>query len=132
MHSLHSTKALLAFRLGTTGLLLFGLDFATTFVLGPISIITSDPKLLRWALYALCGLPVTGLFYLLWGIRARCPLCLNPPLVPRRCQKHRTAQTFAGSYRLRVALSVFFRGRFTCPYCGEPTRMTVRDRHARH
>jgi hypothetical protein len=131
MHYLHSAKSLLAFRLGILGLCLLGLDLLAILVVGPVGLILGDPKLLRWTLFGLLALPVTGLFYLFFGWRARCPLCMNPVLVLRACQKHRNASTLAGSHRLRVATSALFAGRFTCPYCGERTRLVVRDRHHR-
>ncbi len=60
--------------------------------------------------------------------RTRCPLCLTPVLANKACSKHRKAQSFLGSYRLRVALSIFFRGYFTCQYCNESTAIEVRTR----
>lgn len=60
--------------------------------------------------------------------RARCPLCLTPVLAVKGCAKHRSARTFIGSYRLRVALAILFKDRFHCPYCHEPTAMEVRNR----
>jgi len=131
MHYLHSGKAWLAFRFGALGMLLFAINLLVPTVLGPLGLLTHDSNLLRWTLYFMAGLPVTGLIYLLWGSRARCPLCLNPPLVTRSCAKHRTAGTLAGSYRLRVATAIFLTGRFTCPYCGERTCCQVRDRNRR-
>jgi hypothetical protein len=102
-----------------------------TLIVGPVALILADPKLLRWTLFLVGGLPVTGLLYYFFGSRARCPLCMNPALVLRRCQKHRNARTLGGSYRFRVATAIFFTGRFTCPYCGERTRLVVRDRRQR-
>ena len=69
--------------------------------------------------------------YLLeWALssRARCPLCMIPPLHPKRCQKNRRARRLLGSYRLQVATSVLFRDHFQCPYCGEATKIAVRER----
>lgn len=63
--------------------------------------------------------------------RARCPLCVVQPLQRRACSKHREARRLLGSYRLRVALSILFRGWFRCPYCNEPTAMEVRQRGQR-
>ncbi len=64
--------------------------------------------------------------------RTRCPLCLTPSLAKKNCSKHRNARRLLGSYRLRVALSILFRGHFRCPYCGEPTAMEVRERRRHH
>jgi hypothetical protein len=85
-----------------------------------------------WELWAGLGLlaltPVAALIQRVLSDRARCPLCMTPPLVHKTCQRNRHARTFLGSYRLRVALSVLFRKHFTCPYCGEPTKCEVRRR----
>jgi len=90
-----------------------------------------EPRILdEWELWTGLGLLATSLllFFVqrLMAGRAKCPLCLTPPLVHKSCQKNREARTFLGSYRLRVALSVLLLRRFTCPYCGEPTRCEVR------
>lgn len=60
--------------------------------------------------------------------RTRCPLCLTPVLARKACSKNRNARTLFGSYRIRVAAGVLFKGSFRCPYCNEPTAMQVRDR----
>lgn len=65
---------------------------------------------------------------LLIGERTRCPLCLTPVLGNKRCAKHRSAKTILGSYRLRVALAIFFTESFRCPYCNEPSVLLIRDR----
>jgi len=74
------------------------------------------------------GAFVTFLFHLVVASRARCPLCTIPPLVRKGCQKSRKARRFCGSYRLRVAGGILFRGAFQCPYCGEPTKLMVREK----
>lgn len=67
-----------------------------------------------------------------WSLagRTRCPLCLTPVLARNGCSKHRNARTVLGSYRLRVATGILFRGTFHCPYCHEPSMMAVRTRRA--
>jgi hypothetical protein len=60
--------------------------------------------------------------------RARCPLCTIPPLLRKGCQKNRQSKRVFGSYRMRVAMTVLLRGSFQCPYCGESTKLRVRDR----
>lgn len=60
--------------------------------------------------------------------RCRCPLCLGPPLARKACVKHRSATRLFGSYRLRVAHSIVWKGCFRCPFCGETTVMQVRQR----
>jgi hypothetical protein len=65
----------------------------------------------------------------LLAARTRCPLCLTPVLAQKACAKNRNARKLFGSYRIRVAVGVLFKGSFRCPYCNEPTAMEVRDRH---
>ena len=64
----------------------------------------------------------------LGSFSARCPLCMNPVLHTRGCQKHRKARKFFGSFRLRVARDIVFKNKFLCPYCGEPTVCAPRER----
>jgi hypothetical protein len=128
MHRLPSKAALRNLRLGTVFLLLFGLALMVFVGLGLAAILTRDPAVVRVFLYTGGAVPLLGLLYLIFGSRTKCPLCMNPPLRPRRCQKHRNAKKLFGSYRLRVAFSVFSRGNFVCPHCGEPTLLEVRDR----
>lgn len=50
----------------------------------------------------------------------RCSLCMTPLWVGRKCQKHRNAKpAFGVSYRLELAISLLFKDRYRCPYCGE-------------
>lgn len=60
--------------------------------------------------------------------RARCPLCMIPPLHPKSCQKNKRARRLFGSYRLHVATHVLFFDYFQCPYCGEATKISLRER----
>ena len=71
--------------------------------------------------------PVILLFQRILSEQAKCPLCMTPPLVHRDCQRSRNARRLFGSYRLRIACAVLLRGKFTCQYCGEPTRCVIRD-----
>jgi hypothetical protein len=128
MHRLPSKAALRNLRLGTVFLLLFGLALVVFVGLAIAVIATRNPLLIKIFIYTAIALPVLGILYLIFGSRTKCPLCMNPPLRPRRCQKHRNARKFFGSYRLRVASSVFLRDNFVCPHCGEPTMLEVRDR----
>lgn len=76
-------------------------------------------------------LVVAGLVVIVQWIlaqRTQCPLCMTPVLAKKSCMKHRSAKSFMGSHRLRVALTILFKGSFRCPYCNEPTAMEVRDR----
>ena len=62
------------------------------------------------------------------GARARCPLCLIPPLHQKKCQKDRRVKRLFSSYRLKVATDVLFKDYFRCPYCGEATKVASRGR----
>lgn len=128
MHRLHSRTALNSFRLGTLLMLLFSASLIAAMVLGILGLINGSPELLRWFLITIAATPVLGISYLITGHRARCPLCMNPPIVPRRCQKHRNSRRLFGSYRLRVAAAIMFSGTFVCPYCGERTALELRER----
>lgn len=131
MHRLPSSTSLRNFRLATLLIFMLGAGLLGFLGLGAAAVLLGDHQLVRVFLWVAGSLPVIALVYLVIGLRARCPLCMNPPLAPRRCQKHRRARTILGSHRLRVALAIFFRGRFTCPYCGEVTSMEVRQSRRR-
>lgn len=66
------------------------------------------------------------------AMQTKCPLCITPVLAAKNCSKNKKAKRFFGSYRLRVATSLLFRNYFRCPYCSEPTQLTVRPRGPRH
>lgn len=81
---------------------------------------------------------ITGLVLLLLAIflgivqravaaSAKCPLCMMSPLSRSGCVKHRRVRSFLGSKRMPVALSILTRGWFRCPYCNEPTEMTLKS-----
>ena len=51
----------------------------------------------------------------------RCPLCMGPLWGNQKCQKSSKVKPALGvSYRLGMAKSIVFRGRYRCIYCGEP------------
>ena len=51
--------------------------------------------------------------------QCRCQLCQSPLLKSLKCSKSIKASRLFGSYRLKVATSTIFTGKFRCPYCGE-------------
>jgi hypothetical protein len=53
---------------------------------------------------------------------------MMPVMGSKGCSKHRKTSTFFGSSRLPVALSVLFLGRCRCPYCNEPTELSLKTR----
>lgn len=71
-----------------------------------------------------------GSLVLQWiiSLQTRCPLCITPVLAVKSCSKNKKARTFLGSYRLRVANNILLRNYFRCPYCSEPTELTVRTK----
>jgi len=71
---------------------------------------------------------IFGITQMILASKARCPLCMTPPLASKRCSKHREARTLLGSYRLRAAVWMVTRGYFRCPFCNEPTAMEPRQR----
>jgi hypothetical protein len=74
---------------------------------------------------------LVAILQFLVGQRTRCPLCMAPVLAPARCSKHRHSRTLFGSHRLRVAVAIFFRNSFRCPYCNESAELEVRTRRHR-
>ncbi len=62
------------------------------------------------------------------GAKTRCPLCMTPVMAANGCSKNRKALKLLGSYRLRVAVSVVFKGWFRCPYCNEPSVLQLRTK----
>ena len=132
VYRLQSTTALHRFRLGSWLLLLFLVSAGVTPALALAGMALHSHALLQAFFYCVAAPPALGLAYLIIGNQARCPLCMNPPLTPRRCQKHKNARRSAGSIRLGVAAGIFFKGRFVCPYCGETTLMEVSQRRMMH
>jgi hypothetical protein len=126
MHRLHSKSSIWRLRIAAAllclkclmvpsvaGLLLYSLIIHNTFL-----ILTSAALLL-----------LTGAIVVIqWIIsqRTHCPHCMTPVLAAKQCAKHKRAKSLFGSHRLRVALSVLFRGMFRCPYCNEPTALEIR------
>ena len=81
----------------------------------------------QWLLIALGALALHMVFRIwryTFSLRVRCPLCHGTPLHVKRCGKHRSANKFLFfGYRASTALSMLFRGRFNCMYCGTPYRL---------
>jgi hypothetical protein len=95
------------------------------------SIMTDDPSLTKIGIVLLVLAVLVAILQFLVGQRTRCPLCMAPVLAPGRCSKHRHARTLFGSHRLRVAVAIFFRNSFRCPYCNESAELEVRTRRHR-
>jgi hypothetical protein len=131
MHRLPSDSAVRRIRLAA--LLLAGKCPVTAAGAGVLaySITINDRNLavIGAGLFLLTGLMV--LLQWLIAVRANCPLCMTPVLGNKKCAKHRSARTFFGSHRLRVALMVLCLNRFRCPYCGESCEVKARTRRPR-
>jgi hypothetical protein len=128
MHRLRSKSSITHFKLSAFLLCLKCLLVPTAFGFLVDSIFFKNKEFPTMAL-VLGGLAFCVTF-IQWIMsqRTRCPLCLTPVLAVKSCSKHRSARPLFGSYRLRVALAILFKGRFYCPYCHEPTAMEVRYR----
>lgn len=128
MHRLPSNTTIFRFRSSSMLLWLAVLSFFSGLVVMMVGFFHSGDG------HVLLGGQLVGAslasYILEWGVssRARCPLCMIPPLHPKRCQKNRRAKRLLGSYRLQVATSVLFRDHFHCPYCGEATKIALRER----
>ena len=128
MHRFQSKSTITRFRFAS--LLICGLCLLVPLVVVVLAdgIVRNDSRQTILGM-GLGGLTVVvGILQWVVASRTRCPLCMTPVLATKGCSKHRHAQTFCGSHRLRVALAILFRGSFTCPYCNEPSVMEVRHR----
>lgn len=128
MHRLPSNSSIFRFRCSSLLLWLSVLCFLSGLVVMALGFVHSrDWQVLLGGQLVGSGLAAYALEWVL-SSRARCPLCMIPPLHPKRCQKNRRARRLLGSYRLQVATSVLFRDHFHCPYCGEATKIALRER----
>ncbi len=128
MHRLPSSSSIIRFRCSSLLLWLSILTFLSGLMVMSVGFFHSrDGDVLLGGKLVASGLAA---YVMEWALssRARCPLCMIPPLHPKRCQKNRRARRLLGSYRLRVATSVMFQNHFQCPYCGEATKIAVRER----
>lgn len=128
MHSLPNQNAVRRFRLAAVLLLMKWMLFAGAAGLCAYSMLMERRDLIYLGIGLMLLAVIISLAHWLVGARARCPLCLVPSFSHQQCAKNRKAMHFLGSYRLFVSLAVIFKGSFRCPYCGEPTAITVRQR----
>jgi hypothetical protein len=128
MHRFRSKSIINRFRLVSMLVCLKFLLLPAAIALIITSVARSDIRLVILALWL--GGAAFLLIIVQWitAARTRCPLCMTPVLAKKGCSKHRHSRKLFGSYRLRVATSVLTKGRFTCPYCNEPSSMEVRHR----
>jgi hypothetical protein len=127
MHRFSSRHVINRFRLASLLLFLkYGGIVVSAFILVKATLHGDREGIMIGA--AIAGATLLALLLqLLVAERTRCPLCLTPVLGNKGCSKHRNAKTVLGSYRLRVALAIFFKDSFRCPYCDEPSVLEVRS-----
>jgi hypothetical protein len=131
MHSLPNQSSIRRFRFAAVLLLLRWLLFYSSLGMLAYSIAIERRDL------ACVAMGLFGIALFIWvshwviSRRARCPLCFVPSFSHQLYARSNKAKHFLGSYSLFVAICVIFKGRFRCPYCGEPTALEVRQRNAR-
>jgi hypothetical protein len=128
MHQFRSKSTILRFKAASLLLCLRCLLAPLASITLLYAVFQDDRKLAHVGIGLGVAAVVSTLSQWILAARARCPLCQTPVLASKDCAKHRRARSFLGSYRLRVALSILFKGTFHCPYCSEKSAMTVRRR----
>jgi hypothetical protein len=126
MHSLPTQELVNRFRLLAFLLVLSRVLVPCWLGLLVYALVRTDWEKVYFSLGLLGVILLLMLIQWLLAARARCPLCLGPPLSRNACVKHRDARKLLGSYRSMVAVSIIFRGLFKCPYCGESTAIQSR------
>lgn len=101
------------------------LSGATSAVLVAALWLTGDENLI---IPTAVGAGVFTLLVLLQSVlswRTSCQLCQTYVLREIRCSKSPKTRPLFGSYRLKVAVTIVFKGEFCCPYCGEEFNIWV-------
>lgn len=79
---------------------------------------------LTWVVSLLFVLVVSALSYFYYANKARCIVCRQPPLMPKKCIKHKKAHHVKGAgYILPTALQLLRYKWFYCTYCGTAIRL---------
>ncbi len=128
MHSYRSKRPIVWLRICAITLPLLIIACIAQIVFFTYAILHSSTDIMKQGLYGIGACAAIALIYLLSSHQSKCPLCRSGPMTSSRCARHRTAGKVLGSYRLRVMCSVLFTNRFRCPYCGESTRLKVKDK----
>lgn len=80
--------------------------------------------MLWWVIGLISGLFVSALFYLFWGISARCRVCGQRQFAPKKCLKNKKAHHIPLiGYIFPTALHSIFYKWFYCTYCGTAVRL---------
>lgn len=128
MHSYRSKRPIFWLRICAITLPVVIIAWMAQIVFLIYAIVNSSPEIMRQVLYGLAVCVAISLLHLLSAHHGKCPLCRSGPMTSQRCARHRMAGKTLGSYRLSVMFSVLFMNRFRCPYCGESTRLKVKEK----
>ncbi len=128
MHQFRSSSTIFRIRIASA-LLLLGYPLVVV-SLGVLvyALLHNDRELATQVPLLFAVAVVMLIFHWVIARRTHCPLCMTPVLAKNHCSKHRRARKMLGSYRLRVAVAVLVRGKFSCPYCNERSALKVRER----
>jgi hypothetical protein len=129
MHRFASPSVVTRFKIAGLLFILGALMIPVVIGILVYSIMTDDMELTKISIVLVALTVLVAILQFTVGLRTRCPLCMTPVLASKGCSKHRHARSLLGSYRLRVALSIFSRNSFRCPYCNESAEMEVRSRN---
>jgi hypothetical protein len=78
----------------------------------------------EWILAFPVVLPVTGLFYLVWGMSGKCRICSQKLFVHKGALKHVKAHRLPGmGYVVPLCLHLLLFSWFRCSSCGTPVRL---------
>jgi len=99
-----------------------------TFVVVPAfvlyDLLYDAPETMWWVAGIVCGLILSSLSYLFWGLSARCRVCGQRQFAPKKCLKNRKAHHVPLiGYILPTALHAIFFKWFYCIYCGTAVRL---------
>ena len=84
----------------------------------------SASTVMVWVIGSLFLLLTSAAAYLYFGTRARCVVCRQPPLLPKKCTKHKKAHHVKGiGYIVPTALQLLVYKWFYCTYCGTALRL---------
>ena len=128
MHSYRSKRPIFWLRLCALMYPLVLLSFLALAGFIVYAFLHSSVEMMYQVLYGMGICVALLLVYFISSAHSKCPLCRSGPMSSKRCAKHRLATKVLGSHRLSVVLGVLFLNRYRCPYCGESTRLKVKDK----
>ena len=127
MHSFRTRRHIIWLKISALHYILLLFLACAVIVSAVLAFLHTDRELMTWSLIGIGACLWVGLVYRLAAGNAKCPLCQNPPMLSKKCRKHRNAIMLMGSYRLTVASSALLLNHFRCPYCGESSRCRLRS-----